>query len=195
MLKSKYYTSNSQKHLSNKYIYIINFLILINLISINIILTIELHDPDILIFNRAKFKAGNFAKNKNGDLFIEYYSEDDYDKPASRLFYGKTKNEKELFSDHSSYTHEINIDFDETIDIFGYNYFDVYNSKNLFVSMRYEPNKENQYLFSINSYDYIVELHKFNNNINTAHYLWNFHDFFKLNEERYRFPYEINLIE
>ena len=201
MLNFKHASSKSQKHLTKMSLLIINFILLSTLIPISIHAIAD-NEPyivtarDIIEFNHKKFKAGNFATNKNGDLFIEYYSEADEDKPASRLFYGRTKGGRELFFNESSYTQELDIDLDETIDISEHlNYFKIYNSKNLFVTIKNEPNKENQYLFSINSYDWSVELHKFNNNINTAHYLWNFNDFFNLDRKKYRFPYETLLFE
>jgi len=194
MMKLKQNSSNIINILKKININFIIYIILSNLISIHI--SMEFGNADnIIIFNHSKFKAGNFATNKNGELFIEYYSEDDKDTPASRLFYGLQKNGRELFLNESSSTQEINIGLDETIDIFGYNYFNIYDSKNLFVTIKNELNKKNQYLLSINSYDSMVELHKFNNNINTAHYLWNFYDFFNLNIKQYIFPYETFLFE
>ena len=127
MLDSKYITSKSRTFLLKKNIYIITFLLLSNLIPIHIAL--EEYDH-IITFDHSKFKAGNFAKNKNGELFIEYYSEDDNDMSTSRLFYGRQKNGRELFFNESSNTQEINIGLDEIIDISGYyNYFDIYDSK------------------------------------------------------------------
>ena len=190
MLNYKYIPPKNRNLLTKINIYIINFLILLNLISINISYT-DFDIDHIITFDHKKFKAGNFATNKNGELFIEYYSEDD----NTRLFYGRQKNGLELFSEQSSSTQEINIGLEKIIDVFGYNYFDIYNSKNLFVTIRNDFNKENQYLFSINSYDYIVELHKFTNNINTDLYLWNLNDFFDLIENEYEFPYETILFE
>ena len=202
MLNFKLASSKSQKHLTKMSLLIINFILLSTLIQISIHATAGGAYPDIakvediIEFNHKKFKAGNFATNKNGDLFIEYYSEDDEDNPASRLIYGWTKDGRELFFNESSYTQELDIILDETIDISEHlNYFKIYSSKNLFVTIKNEANKENQYLFSINSYDWSVELHKFNNNINTEHYLWNFNDFFNLNEKKYRFRYETVLLE
>ena len=190
MLNYKIIPRKNRNLLTKINIYIINFLILLNLISINISFTF-FDEENIITFDHKKFKAGNFATNKNGELFIEYYSEDD----NTRLFYGRQKNGLELFSEQSSSTQEINIGLEKIIDVFGYNYFDIYDSKNLFVTIRNDFNKENQYLFSINSYDYVVELHKFTNNINTDLYLWNFNDFFHLSENEYEFPYEIMLFE
>ena len=198
MLNFKYASSKSQKHLTKMSLFIINFILLSTLIPISIHAAPG-NDPNVvnvIEFNHKKFKAGNFATNKNGDLFIEYYSEAAEDTPVSRLFYGRTKEGREIFFNESSYTQEIGLGLDETIDISEHlNYFKIYSSKNLFVTIKNEANKENQYLFSINSYDWSVELHKFNNNINTEHYLWNFNDFFNLNEKKYRFRYETVLLE
>ena len=198
MLNFKHDSSKSQKHLTKMSLFIINFILLSTLIPITI-QAAPGYNPDVvkvIEFNHKKFKAGNFATNKNGDLFIEYYSEADEDTPASRLFYGRTKDGREIFYNESSYTQEIDIDLDETKDISQYNnYFKMYNSKNLFVTIKNEPNRDNQYLFSINSHEWSVELHKFNKNMNTAHYLWNFNKFFNLNEKKYRFRYETTLLE
>ena len=40
---------------------------------------------NIIIFNDKSYRAGNFAKNKNGDMIVEYSSD------SSRLFYGLKK--------------------------------------------------------------------------------------------------------
>ena len=198
MLNFKYASSKSQKHLTKMSLFIINFILLSTLIPISIHAAPG-NDPNVvnvIEFNHKKFKAGNFATNKNGDLFIEYYSEAAEDTPVSRLFYGRTKEGREIFFNESSYTQEIGIGLDETIDISEHlNYFKIYNSKHLFITIKNDTNKENQYLFSINPYEWSVELHKFNNNINSAHYLWNFNDFFNLDRKKYRFPYETFLFE
>ena len=121
MLNYKYIPRKNRNLLTKINIYIINFLILLNLISINISFTF-FDEDNIITFDHKKFKAGNFATNKNGELFIEYYSEDD----NTRLFYGRQKNGLELFSEQSSSTQEINIGLEKIIDVFGYNYFDIY---------------------------------------------------------------------
>ena len=127
--------SNRRNLLKKINISLINYIILSNFISIQIASDILDKYNHSLILNHSKFKAGNFATNKNGDLFIEYYSENDDDMPSSRLFYGLAKNGRELFFNQTSSIQEINIDIDETIDIFEYNYFDIYDSKNFFVSI------------------------------------------------------------
>ena len=156
MMKLKHISSNIKNIFKNININFIIYIIFSNLLSVHIYIIYD-HTDNIIIFNHKKFKSGNFATNKNGELFIEYYSEDDNDIPASRLFYVRQKNGRELFLNESSSTQEINIGLDETIDIFGYNYFNIYDSKNLFVTIKNELNKENQYLFSINSYDSMVK--------------------------------------
>ena len=50
---------------------------------------------NILIFNSKTYRAGQFAKNKYGDIVIEYSSE------ASRLFYGLKQNGEYFFSGES----------------------------------------------------------------------------------------------
>ena len=109
-----------------------------------------------------------------------------------------------FFKNQSSYTYELNID-SEILEDFGYYHFDSnYKTTNLFVSIKNDPNKGNQYLFSINSYYSTVELHDFNNDANdniifnknnSNHYIWTFNDFFNLNEDDYIFPYDYSLFE
>jgi hypothetical protein len=145
---------------------------------------------NILIFDNKKYKLGNFVINNKGDLIIEFYGEDEVS--TSRLFYGLTKDGRHLFSNKSSYTYELNIDIDEIIDFSEYyNYYKIYNTRNYFVSVKNDPNKNNQYLFSINLYDFMIELHNLNNE-NMSHYFWNFNDFFNLNEDDYMFLMNMN---
>ena len=115
---------------------------------------------------------------------------------SSRLFYGLTNDGRYFFSNQSSYTHEfnINIDEDSSYEYDYYNYYKIYNSINLFVSIKNDPNKGSEYLFSINPYKMMVELYNFNNDYNN-HYIWNFNQFFNLDEDLYMFPYETVLFE
>jgi len=156
---------------------------------------------NIIKFDHKNYQTSNFAKNKNGDLIIEF--SEDNEISSSRLFYGLTNDGRYYFKNQSSYTYELNIDND-ILEDFGYFYFDLnYKTTNLFVSIKNDPNKGNQYLFSINSYYSIVELHDFNNNANdnnifnnnSNHYIWSFNNFFNLNEDDYIFPYEYSLFE
>ena len=150
---------------------------------------------NVLKFNNKKYKAGTFAKNKNGDIFIEF--SEDSEISSSRLFYGLTKDGKYFFSNQSSSTKELDINIDNINTDYGfYNSYGVYNSLNLFVSLKNDPNKGNQYLFSINSFHSIVELFNINDSDeNINYYVWNFNDFFKINEEDYNFLYDYVLYE
>ena len=150
---------------------------------------------NILIFNQAKYNSG--STNKNGDLIIKYYSQENtYNIPASILFYGLSKNGRYCFSDESSYTKEKNIDIDKIIDIAGtYNNFKIYDSKSLFISLKNDPYREKQYLFNINTDNSIIEFHDFNNDAENDHYIWDLYDFFNLDEEDFYFPYETVLYE
>ena len=154
-----------------------------------------------LIFDHKDYQAHNFALNKNGDLVIEFteYKEDEYS--SSRLFYGLTNQGRYFFSNETSYTNEYNIDIDNYFWDYGsndeYYYYDFFNmnkTTNLFVSIKNDPNKENQYLFSINYFNFMVELHNLTNNNNTYH-IWNFNQFFDLDGFDYVFPYEYFLFE
>ena len=113
----------------------LNFLIIFLFFS-NLLLMKAVEVKNIIIFDHTKFSA--CATNKNGDLFIEYYSEEKYfDIPNSILFYGLSKNNSYCFSNESSYTQEKNIDIDEIIDIIGYyNNYKIYDSRNLFVTTK-----------------------------------------------------------
>ena len=66
------------------------------------------------------------------------------------------------------------------------------DSKNLFIS--FKNDKKNQYLFSINSYNSMVELYDLNND-NNNYQVWNFNKFFNLNEDDYFYPFEFELFE
>ena len=202
MLNILYYLSNKGNKPLKINFHIILFLFLLNLKIINSAtsmndcqnypsITNEECFNNILIFDNKKYKSGNFVINNKGDLIIEFYGEDEVS--TSRLFYGLTKDGRHLFSNKSSYTYELNVDIDEIIDISEYyNYYKIYNTRNYFVSVKNDPNKNNQYLFSINLYDFMIELHNLNNE-NMSHYFWNFNDFFNLNEDDYMFPYEYEL--
>ena len=60
--------------------------------------------------------------------------------------------------------------------------------------MKNEPTKKNQYLFGINAYNSMVELHDLNKTDNNYH-IWNLKKFFNLNENEYYWPYEFELFE
>ena len=104
---------------------------------------------NIIIFNDKEYRAGHFAKNKNGDMIIEYSKDD------SRLFYGLKKNGNYFFGDSPIKVIE-NINNDESLS-------SRYESNNIFVSIQSDINKEKEYLFSISSSQSITELHDLEN--------------------------------
>jgi len=207
MLNSRYFSFNFRKQIKKMNLFLIIFFIILNLIPIYYEVGTNPNNGEyeeeefddyflnIIIFNHTKFNSR--AKNKKDDLIIEYYSDENYyDMPASLLFYGLSKNGRYFFSNESSYTQEKNIGFDEVIDIAGYyNNYRLYDSKSLFVSISNEPNRGKEYLFSINTYNSIVELHDFDNKTYSNRYIWDFDDFFKINREKFEFPYETNIYE
>ena len=152
---------------------------------------------NIITFEHKQYQSNNFAINKKGEMILElneYYDFEDIF--ASRLFYGLTKDGKFLFSNQSSYLYELNIDIDDEIfDYYCYyNFYSSYNSLNLYVTIKNAPNKDIQYLFSINSYYSMVQLYKLNKE-NISYIIWNFNKFFKLDEDVYTFPYEYSIFE
>ena len=72
---------------------------------------------NILKFDHKNYQTSNFAKNKNGDLVIEF--SEDNEISSSRLFYGLTKDGRYFFKNQSSYTYELNINNEniESLDI------------------------------------------------------------------------------
>jgi len=127
--------------------------------------------------------------NKNGDLIIEF--SEDNEISSSRLFYGLTKDGRYFFKNQTSYTYDINIDYENFEELV---HFELnYEITNLFVSITNAPSKGNKYLLSINSYCSTVELRDFNNDYNN-HYAWIFQNFFNLEKNNYLFLYEPILI-
>ena len=152
---------------------------------------------NILVFDQKNYQVNSFAKNKNGDILIQFSEHTNYsESSSSRLFYGLTKDGRYFFSNKSSYSNEVNVDIDEeTFYDNEFYYLDaIRNSKSLFVSIRNTPNKENQYLFSINSYNSMVELYDLNND-NNNYYIWSFNKFFNLDPDDYFFPFDYELFE
>jgi len=135
---------------------------------------------NVSIFNQKKYQINNFAKNINEDFTIQFSEDSNYgDETNFRLFHGLTNEGRYLFKNESSYSNEFNINIDE--DTFYDNDFYYINpikdSKNLFVNIKNTPNKKYQYLFSINSYNSMVELYDLNKD-NNNYIIWSFHKFF-----------------
>ena len=145
-------------------------------------------------FEQKKYQMNNFAKKENEDFLLQISEQKKYD--SARLFYGLTNEGRYFFSNESSYSDEFNVDIDEETFIDNEFYFlnPIKDSKNLFVSIKNSPNKENKYLFSINSYNSMVELYDLNNDDNN-YIIWSFHEFFKLDPDDYFFPFDYELFE
>ena len=157
------------------------------------LLTNEYCFNNIIIFKDKNYQVNHFAKNKNGDFIVEFTENTEYDElSSSRLFYGLTKNGQYLFPNESSHTYEYKIDIDEETyyeNVF-YNLDGIYDSKNLFVTIWNAANRGNEYLFSINSYYSMVELHDLKNKDNKYQ---SFNKFFKLDEKDYFWPYNYEI--
>ena len=152
---------------------------------------------NIFLFEQKEYQLNSFTKNKAEDILIQYSEKIDYgETTSSRLFFGLTKDGDELFSNKTSHFNEFNIDIDEeTIYENEFYYLKaIQDSKSIFVSLKNDRNKGNQYLFSINSYYSMVELYDFNNDKNN-HLVWNFDKFFKLDSDDYYFPFQYELFE
>ena len=93
---------------------------------------------NIIKLDNRNYQASNFAKNKNGDLAIEFSEHSEIS--STRLLYGLTKDGRYLFKNESSYTHEINIDNTLLED---FSFYSIYKTTNLFVSIKDTSNKEN----------------------------------------------------
>ena len=105
----------------------------------------------IIIFNNKTYRAGEFAENINGDIVIEY---SDNSPGKSRLFYGLKQNGKNFFANENSIKTIDTIDNDNGI-------YQRYESKNIFISLEDDTNKENQYLLSTSTYETLTELYDF----------------------------------
>jgi len=100
-------------------------------------------DFKILVFNSHQYRAGHFAFDKDGNMFIEY-SKDNY-----RLFYGLKKDGKYYFGEETP-TKEIEV-------IYSGGNANRYESRNIFVTNNNDNTK--QYLFSIGTHTSLAELH------------------------------------
>ena len=145
-------------------------------------------------FEQKKYQMNNFAKKENEDFLLQISEQKKYD--SARLFYGLTNEGRYFFSNESSYSDEFNVDIDEETFIDNEFYFlnPIKDSKNLFVSIKNSTNKENKYLFSINSYNSMVELYDLNNG-NNDYIIWSFHKFFNIDPDDYFFPFDYELFE
>ena len=110
----------------------------------------------IIVFNPdSHYRAGNFAINKNNDMIIEYSYQN------QRLFYGLKQNGRYFFNDENGNpisTKEITLQNNEDTSI-----TQRYESKNIFVSLKNDVQKDKEYLFSTSSYTTVSELYDLEN--------------------------------
>ena len=110
---------------------------------------------NILYINLSAYRAGHFAKDKNGGIFVEYSCAN------KRLFYGLYKNGK--------FYYEIELPFKQkdiiNINSNGIIYGGRYESTNLFVSIKYDINKEKEYLLGLSSYQTLMEIYDIDNDL------------------------------
>ena len=133
--------------------FFISIKILIFLFRISFVFSDEIK---MLKFNSQHYRAGHFAFNSKGDMFIEYSYKN------HRLFFGLKKNGKYYFSDEEGNeipTKEMQIGSDEDSG-------KRYESQNIFVSLKISGDK--QYLFSIGTYVSVAELH----DLDTGNYVY-----------------------
>ena len=142
---------------------------------------------NIKLFNSKKYRAGHFASNKKGDLIIEF-SEDDGDSCSSRLFYGLKSDGRYFFNEEKA-IYEFNINGAKVSEQNSDYYYARYESKNLFVSLESDDN--NEYLFSVSSFNSLAELHNLTNTGN-EHITWTTKNFFNFVEEHiHSFEYSL----
>ena len=118
----------------------------------------ELDDSEcfnILLINSSTYRAGHFAKNKAGDVIVEYSSEN------QRLFYGLQENGKYYFENDSHFK----IKNVTKIDISGKIFEGRYESYNIFISTKNDINKTKEYLFSLSSYKTLLEIFDIENDL------------------------------
>ena len=127
------------------------------------------------------YRSGHFASKKNGDLVIEYSGNPPQEK---RLFYGLKENGRGLFND--GYIREKDLPGD----------YGRYESRNLFISLKEDTNREKEYLFSTSSYQSWTELHDLENDEYVNRYSDDFNEkrifsfaysLFKTNLDNYNF--------
>ena len=103
-----------------------------------------------LIIIQNYYRAGQFATDKNGNMFIEYSNDED-GKSEYRLFYGLKKDGRNYFANDNAHK-IIQIETSESNK-------GRYESRILFVSLEDDIDKNKQYLFSTSAYNTLTELH------------------------------------
>ena len=119
-------------------------------------INLENHEyfKNILVINSSVYRAGYFAKNKKGDIIVEYST------TKQRLFYCLKKREIIYL--------EMNFLLKKKITGILYknfNYEGRNESTNIFVSPKNNINKEKEYLLSLSSYKTPLEIYYIENDI------------------------------
>ena len=113
---------------------------------------------DVIIFSHRKFRAGHAVTYKSGDTIFEFSVDDS---PVStRLFYGLKKNGRYYFPGEPVYKQFNMVDKNDTSNTGN---LGRYESHNLLVHTQDDPEKTKEYLFSISTYDSLIELHDIEN--------------------------------
>ena len=126
---------------------------------------------DVIIFSHRKFRAGHACTYKNGDTIFEFSVDDS---PVStRLFYGLKKNGRYYFPGEPVYKQFNLQDKNDTSNTGSLGRFE---SHNLLVHTLDDPEKTKEYLFSISTYDSLIELHDIENDDYQSMYIKKFSD-------------------
>ena len=137
-----------------KTLFFLYFLILQFKLSMSGICNPDIYLSDSSCFNNIikynDIRAGHFATKKNGDLIIEYSFTET---AKSRLFYGWKENGRGFFND----------EYIRKKDLSDSSSNGRYESRNIFVSLKGDTNKDKEYLFSTSSYKSVTELHDLEN--------------------------------
>ena len=140
---------------------------------------------DVIKFDHDTWRAGHACTNNNGDMIVEFSLNPGESK--KRLFYGLKKNGRYYFPGEPVYKQIDDIVCQNCDDD---KFKGRFESRNLFVSLNTDPGKSKQYLFSMSSFDSVVELHDIEND---KYYAWNTLKFFGLKGRI--FSYEYSLFE
>ena len=118
---------------------------------------------NIFKFENKRIKPGHFSSTKNNDLIIKFSEKDN---PNLRSFFG-LKNDGTNYFQNPNGILEFNltgVNINGTEDYVGRG-----ETKNLIFS--FENDENNQYLFSVNLYKSIIELHDLNSETH-SYYIW-----------------------
>ena len=126
---------------------------------------------DLLIFNDSSWRAGHACTNKKNVTIVEFSRDNG---GGNRLFYALKDNGRYYFSDFVKNV-ELSTCADCTTDNRGR-----YESRNLFASIIGDSSKNKQYLFSISSYDSLVEMIDIDDPKDIQYHAWETMKFFDL---------------